>query len=102
MTHALQDFDTKGDGFTSEFDTLWRILRSCLKDQTCGNIVCVLDALDECEKSNRKRLINTLVEFYTAEKEPNSKTPSFLKFLVTSRPYPDIERQLNRHQIIQL
>ena len=77
-------------------------MRSCLIDQTCSNTICVLNALDECEKSDRKRLINALVELYAIADETNSKAPPFLKFLVTSRPYPDIERQLNRRQIIQL
>ncbi len=102
IKHAFQDYETKGVKFASEFDTLWRILWSCLRDQACGNTMVVLDALDECENADRKRLINVLVELYTTEKKTNSKAPSFLKFLVTSRPYPDIERQFNRRQIIQL
>jgi ankyrin repeat protein len=54
-----------------------------------GEIVCILDALDECDSVGRNILIDSLVGYYSSRRNPRSK----LKFLVTSRPYYDIDRR---------
>ncbi|GKZ38459.1 hypothetical protein AbraIFM66950_010683, partial [Aspergillus brasiliensis] len=51
-----------------------------------GEIVCVLDAFDECEPSGRVQLAQALCKLYNAPKNIN------LKFLITSRPYGEILR----------
>jgi len=50
-------------------------------------VICVLDALDECRGYDRHKLLRFLSDFYGK----SSSQGSSLKFLVTSRPYDDIE-----------
>jgi hypothetical protein len=63
-------------------------LKDCVEQEDAGEIICVLDALDECEK--RKEMIDALVQYY-AEPKRQSRSLSRLKFLITSRPYDDLE-----------
>lgn len=53
--------------------------------------MCFLDALDECQESDRKQLIEVVTTAYQG-----SNRGQKLKFFVTSRPYEHIRRQLNR------
>ena len=53
-------------------------------------IICVLDALDECREGSRKSIITKLVTFYKNVEQGSCEKPA-LKFLVTSRPYIGIE-----------
>ena len=60
--------------------------RSC---QYCaGEIVCILDALDECQDSDRPQLIQAVRNLYVTDSNKFS-----LKFLLTSRPYDHIRRE---------
>ena len=61
-------------------------------DKEAHNIICVLDALDECREQDRDRLITLLSEFYVG-KSSTAPKKHWLKFLVTSRPYESIESQ---------
>ena len=70
------------------FGELWDILVLCAKDPEVGEIICVLDALDECREAARNALIEALCGFYTSRRSIDTK----LKFLVTSRPYDRIEK----------
>jgi len=53
-------------------------------------VICVLDALDECQEDGRNRLLKLLSTFYSQSSFKPSRRSS-LKFLVTSRPYDEIE-----------
>lgn len=86
LIHAMPDFENRGERFRDMFGILWNILMKATADPDAGPIVCVLDALDECEGSARETLIEKLAGFYLAQ----HKRKSNLKFLVTSRPYADI------------
>ena len=66
------------------------------RDPEAYDITCVLDALDECRLSDQRLLIGMLTRFY-AQKSPNPTAPrGRLKFIVTSRPYDDIEVEFQR------
>src|SRR5262249_46254453 len=60
-------------------------------DPKAGEVVCILDALDECAESGRYQIIDALSAFY--KQSTSRRSSSQLKFLVTSRPYYDIERR---------
>jgi ankyrin repeat domain-containing protein 50 len=98
IRYAIPDFRREGANLPKLFRKLWNILTMAAADPNSGDIICILDALDECEESGRFDLIDTLNGFYrnvTSDVEKGT-----LKFLVTSRPYFDIERhfaQLTRH-----
>ena len=90
--HAIQDFQGQGTKLPQSFHTLWNILTRAATDPKAGEVICILDALDECEEAGRYELLDVLNCFYknTTHSRGNQ---SKLRFLVTSRPYSDIERR---------
>lgn len=89
IEQALSSHRAYGKSLTHNLDELWRILTRCAETSNSGEIICVVDALDECSEPSRKKLIRKLNEFYDTEQH---QSPSRLKFLVTGRPYDTIER----------
>ncbi|KAF3195009.1 hypothetical protein TWF106_005914, partial [Orbilia oligospora] len=81
----VKRFEVDGELYSSFID-LWDVLLSAAKDKNAGEIVCILDAIDECEDHGMPQLANGLYKLYGAERNSN------LKFLITSRPYIKIER----------
>ena len=89
ISHALPRFRSHGSNLCGMFGELWGILVDVSQDSNAGEIVCVLDALDECEETERNKLIGKLVDFFSARAE-QTKPDIRLKFLVTSREYDSI------------
>ncbi|PWW75243.1 hypothetical protein C7212DRAFT_358351 [Tuber magnatum] len=87
--YALEEFRLKAERFTGEMDALWGILVNAAADRECGDVICVVDGLDECESKTRGQLIGRMTALFGSQ---TSDTP--LKFLVTSRPYHEIEMGL--------
>ena len=88
--YAVPAIKENGERLKIEFEELWRLLMAAATDLEGSKIVCVLDALDECQQDDRDKLIRKLEEFYKASAK-HSRTGPSLKFLVTSRPYQQIE-----------
>lgn len=86
----LDEFEEGGEKLFTSFRSLWRILTSVTNRNDVGEIICVLDALDECEEEGQVQLTGALNEFYSSTRS----TTSILKFLVTSRPYAQIQQEL--------
>ncbi|KAI2617195.1 hypothetical protein GGR54DRAFT_218280 [Hypoxylon sp. NC1633] len=82
----LKSFEQDRQVYTS-FASLWEILTRVSSDKDAGEIVCILDALDECTENGRSQLVRSLEKLYTQEEDKN-----VLKFLLTSRPYGHIQR----------
>jgi hypothetical protein len=91
IKHALSEFQVKGEKSITEFTTLWRILMKASVDPDCGNVLCVVDALDECEEISRVALIDSLVKWHYITSN-SSQNYMGLRFIITSRPYRSIER----------
>jgi ankyrin repeat protein len=91
----LPDFKKEGSNLSQLFIKLWSILVAAVNDPKAGEVICVLDALDECEESDRYTIIETLSRFYRHSAGEGGKNAT-LKFLVTSRPYYDIERRFRQ------
>ena len=90
IMHGLPSHRSYGDNLKNKFSELWEILIKAAEDPEAGEIVCILDALDECEHKEREELIRELVSFFSrTDTHRNRSFP--LKFLVTSRHYGDIE-----------
>ena len=89
--YARDDFENKGEKFLADFDALWNIFIKASADASNKEVVCVLDALDKCREGSRKLLIDKLINFYR-NLGPSKSATTILKFVVTSRPYLDIER----------
>lgn len=90
IRHAIPAWEKDGDGVRQEVGELWRILHNAANDTEAKSIICVLDALDECCEVDRRRLIDLLCQFYeeSAKSAPGHR---WLKFVITSRPYDDIQ-----------
>ncbi|KAF3067880.1 Ankyrin repeat domain-containing protein 50 [Trichoderma lentiforme] len=73
---------------------LWDILTMATQEKNAGEIICILDAFDECVDQERQDLAKVLREFYGPNGD--SKKSVNLKFLITSRPYDTIRRNLIR------
>ncbi|KAJ6785297.1 hypothetical protein PWT90_01097 [Aphanocladium album] len=87
IEHALPDFEAVGDSLTDSFEELWGILATCADTSTSGDIICVLDAFDECNEEGRAKLIRELDNYYDSN---GTTSKAKVKFFITSRPYYDI------------
>jgi ankyrin repeat protein len=86
IQYAMHDYKIEGDHLVHLFYKLWGILMKAASDSKAGEVVCVLDGLDECAEAERYQIIDTLSTYY-------KQSGNQLKFLITSRPYYDIERK---------
>ncbi|ETR97107.1 ankyrin, partial [Trichoderma reesei RUT C-30] len=68
---------------------LWDVLAMAAQQQNAGEIVCILDAFDECTDEERQDLAQLLCHFYGVSNSIKKMTS--LKFLITSRPYDKIK-----------
>ncbi len=101
LKHALPEFKQNGKNLCEIFDILWGILVKAAADPESGEVICVLDALDECENSGRLDLIERCHHYFgDIVKQKPDKTR--LKFLITSRPYFDLERHFSTFPTIHL
>ncbi|KAL4884621.1 hypothetical protein BJY04DRAFT_181622 [Aspergillus karnatakaensis] len=82
----IEQFETKPT-LTSSFSELWDILIRAAHNKHAGQLVCFLDALDECKEEGRSQLIQAVCKLYANESKCN------IKFLLTSRPYSEIRRK---------
>lgn len=96
--HIQPDFDKhqdsrRFDDLFDKFSALWRIFQDMLLDMEAGEVFIVIDALDECDKSTRKGLLQNIKDFFRDLRKSGRK----VKFLITCRPeIPDIEGALKR------
>ncbi|KAK4665065.1 uncharacterized protein QC763_510134 [Podospora pseudopauciseta] len=85
-----------GDALTGSLTRLWGLLEEVLLHVSLQQspIICILDALDECDQNDGKELFRKTTNFCKAEREQNTK--SKWKFLLTTRPTPRILRGTGR------
>lgn len=71
----------KGGHLADLFEPLWRLFDTVCRDPDMGQLICVLDALDECAASHRRILATRFAELCATD-------DSDIKFrlLITSRP----------------
>lgn len=89
--YAKEDFANKSERFLTDFDALWNIFLKAAENASGREVICVLDALDECKEGSRKALAAKLVQLYSPHGLDKDRRP-MLKFFVTSRPEFRIER----------
>ena len=90
LRYAIASWDKNNQKLQSEVHELWRILLNAATSEDAYCVIVVMDALDECREKGRQTLIGLLSKFYGESSRPASRS-SCLKFLVTSRPYNEIE-----------
>ncbi|KAL7905459.1 ankyrin [Trichoderma velutinum] len=87
----LKKFNNGGETFNASFSELWQTFLQVVEDESAGEVVCLLDAIDECEDQSgqgRSQLLKALCTLYGSERSFN------IKFLITSGPYVEIHRGL--------
>ncbi|RDW74881.1 hypothetical protein BP6252_06023 [Coleophoma cylindrospora] len=85
IEHILPLYKKRGISIQSTpLADLWPIFLVCVKDRIAGKVVCVLDAIDECEEEKGIKLITWINKFCISEE---GSSTCKLRFLVTSRPY---------------
>ncbi|GFF75843.1 purine and uridine phosphorylase [Aspergillus lentulus] len=89
LQHALPSWERNGNKLQQEAGELWRIFIAATSDPASANTICVLDALDECHPDDQKQLIHRLEDF--CHRTDPSTLKTWLKFLVTSRPYDEVK-----------
>ncbi|UKZ68657.1 uncharacterized protein TrAtP1_009679 [Trichoderma atroviride] len=97
----LRKFHSGGETFATSFSELWKLLMQVAENKNAGEIVCLLDAIDECEDQSgqgRCELLKALCTLYGTE----ARKLSNIKFLLTSRPYVGIHRGLQPIQLPEL
>ncbi|EPE05936.1 ankyrin repeat-containing protein [Ophiostoma piceae UAMH 11346] len=82
----VERFETSSQS-TSSLQYLWDTLVSAASNQHAGEVVCILDAFDECKTEDQEPFAQILRQFY--DRNPSKAN---LKFLITSRPYTSIRR----------
>lgn len=85
-----QRLDAHRAHLASSFNEVWDALVAASLQKNAGEIICVLDAFDECADDERSMLSATLRSFYDPESE--AKKESILKFFITSRPYDKVRQ----------
>ena len=85
-TEILDQFASEGSKHVESFQSLWDNFLTASLDPAAGEVICVLDALDECQVQDYQQLIEAICNLYD-----NGGPKGKLKFLVTSRPYGHIQ-----------
>ncbi|KAB8251095.1 ankyrin repeat-containing domain protein [Aspergillus flavus] len=85
--HIIEQLEMD-ERIVDSFGSLWNVLISAAKQTDTTEIICLLDAFDECEPDGRSQLTVALERLYTDESRHNFN----LKFLITSRLYGDIRQ----------
>ena len=89
--HKIEELSLDSDVPFQSFWETWRILQEVANENRMVEIVCVLDALDECQDNDRSELIDAVCDLASSSK-------IVVKVLVTSRPYEYILRHFLSHQ----
>ena len=98
LRHAERAWDENGASLNRERGELWRIFRAAATDSSAGQVLCILDGLDECKLEESMDLIKVTSEFYHSSSQ-GRLAQSCLKILITSRPYENIERQFGKYVV---
>ena len=62
-SNALPTHKEYGDELKSAFSKLWKVLIEIAEDEKAGHVICVLDALDECEAQSIQMLIDKIIGY---------------------------------------
>ncbi|KAH7175728.1 hypothetical protein EDB81DRAFT_18581 [Dactylonectria macrodidyma] len=86
IEHAMPQFRKDGQGLINSTESLWKVLRNAIKDPQAGPVIVVLDALDECAKSEFADLMRNVESQFRSDQSGYGK----LKYLLTCRPYEQV------------
>ena len=91
LLDAKTTFDNSSEVcLPNDLHRLWQLFLNAVSDDSTGSTICIIDALDECEADSINELIKRILKFFQQNIE-STRTTHSIKFLVTSRPYHDLE-----------
>ncbi|KAF6820888.1 ankyrin repeat-containing protein [Colletotrichum plurivorum] len=85
--------NSQGAMVSSDVTGLWKVFTEATKQDTAHQIICVLDALDECDPADFPTLVRFLRGYSSIQKAFGDAKPR-VKFLATTRGYPEIIDEL--------
>ncbi|KAK2589635.1 hypothetical protein QQS21_012685 [Conoideocrella luteorostrata] len=97
IRHVRAEYDLAGEKLFDSVNiwvSLGKMLMNMLADPALGDMVLVIDALDECTTS-RCELLDLIVQL-ASDSSPR------VKWIISSRNWPEIENQLDRAEKIRL
>lgn len=80
--------------FLSDVSALWALFDEACKHKELGEVICVFDALDECEQEGMRILAENLDQLLQ-DIRPDGNSGVSIKFLMTTRGYPTILEQFS-------
>lgn len=86
--HCERQIKAAGSNLHSDSTSLWAIFETAVSHQDVGQVICVLDALDECDPSGCRTLLRLLKGSMLSS--TSSIRQGRIKFLITTRGYPEI------------
>ncbi|KAL7924067.1 hypothetical protein ACQKWADRAFT_311398 [Trichoderma austrokoningii] len=87
VSHILPKYRERGPEVFKSFDALWPIFVAAAADQNTGRKYCIIDALDECDEESQNIILRQFQEAFQRRDASLN-----IKLLVTSRPYPVIQK----------
>ena len=94
VDHLKDDMVKAGQVLTKSFQTLAELLETACRHTESGSVLCVLDALDECDPINLTELIQWIRSYIErsihGSLAAQNTSLTYLKFIVTTRGYPSI------------
>ncbi|KAL2811302.1 nucleoside phosphorylase domain-containing protein [Aspergillus granulosus] len=83
----------------ASIDALWSVLMDMGRDPSVSGTYCIIDALDECEREEQWTILYEIDRTFNNSRLQHS-LPCALRFLIISRPYPEIRQYLSffRHR----
>ncbi|KAK3946807.1 hypothetical protein QBC32DRAFT_387713 [Pseudoneurospora amorphoporcata] len=91
LSHVQSEYDRAGEGLFKDantWDALSRIFTNILRDPSLRTTYLVIDALDECVKTDLPQLLDFIAQ--------QSSSGSRVKWIVSSRNWPQIEERLEK------
>ena len=88
--HIQTCFDMSGHSLFTNFHALWRIFSAIVLDPEMGEVCCLIDALDECERDSRQLFLFEFTKLF----HPQQSRRTLVKFIITSRRENDIMESL--------
>jgi len=101
--HGPNCYKGKGTRVSKELIAMWDLFMSVSRDKDCGNLIVVIDAIDECEEISRGHFLSLVKTFFSLTSTTSTTTTSnSVKFLITSRPSVSIADVFESLQEVRL
>ncbi|KAF3766682.1 hypothetical protein M406DRAFT_219564, partial [Cryphonectria parasitica EP155] len=102
LQHVTHSFLDHGRDVLQQFSSLWSLLDASVTDPASRDVILIFDALDECETTTQRQLLQSLVRFYKTKEGDSLTRPPFVKTIIASRPDNEIKHAFDILPTIRL